>query len=141
MIRHLPKAGCLVLLAVFAGIGYLLVATDLGRTLTGLVVVYGGAMVSGAVSHETVPGVVTEIKRLDPPAVYSAGSLTFRYGDDEGKQRTASRRVVYSTPNFRNLNVGDEISVWVCRENPAIVRLVGYGTYEPETCGSEPEPR
>lgn len=141
MITRRLTIGCLGLLTVLAGAGYLLSSTETGRTITGLVVVYGGAMVGGALAYEVVPGVVTEVRRIDPPTAYSAGRLAFSYIDDQGEQQIAWRRVMLSTPKFRDLEVGDKIAVRVCRDDRSIVRLVGYGTHEPQTCGSPREVR
>ena len=42
---------------------------------------------------------------------------------------------MYPTPKFRSVEVDDPVDVWICKNDPAKVIMVGYGTYEPETCG------
>ncbi|MBS7670229.1 hypothetical protein [Croceicoccus gelatinilyticus] len=113
--------------------------SDEGQWLMGLIIVYGGVMLGGAVAHQTVPGEVVDLNRIDPPNSYSAGSISFTYRDDEGVLHEERRRVMYATDKFRALAVGDEIKVWVCRNDRSRVKLVGYGTSEPQKCFDEPE--
>lgn len=130
--------GCLgfalVLVALLAG----LAQTDSGRQVVGMARVFGGAMVATATAHDTVRGKVIALTRPEPPAQYAVGSIRFAYRGDDGVLRTESRRVITSTRKFRALKVGDGVDVWVCRDDRSKVKLVGFGTYEPERCGDEP---
>lgn len=136
--KRLLGLGCTGSLLVTVLLTYAFSQSEAGRWAAGLLLVYGGAMLSGAAAYETVPGTVTGINRLDPPTSFSAGSFTFSYTDHEGRTQETRRRVMMATDRFRSLQVGDSISVWVCRSNPAVVRVVGYGSYEPDKC-SAPE--
>lgn len=135
MLRKILGFGCLTLIVAIGLFVYLLSQTELGQWAAGLLFVYGGAMLGGAIAHDTVPGTVTEINRMENPSAIAAGSLRFRYIDHEGVEEEEYRRVMYSTSKFRELEVGDEIRVWVCKDDPSIIKLVGYGTHEPESCG------
>ena len=127
--------GCLGITALTVFASFALAGTELGKWLIGLVMIYGVAPVFVTMAHDVVPGEVVELKRLPEPTSYSAGSLTFSYVNADGVKRTESRPVMYPTPKFRGLEVGDPVDVWICKNDPAKVMLVGYGTYEAETCG------
>lgn len=133
--------GCLVLLLLLVALVAGAMATDLGQWMAGLVLVYGGVMLAGALANDVVPGEVVEVKRAETPSAYYAGSIRFTYKDGEGNHQTAFRRVGLSTDKFRTLKKGDPIDVWVCKAEPAVVRLVGYGTHEPEVCGAPSHPK
>ncbi|WP_394728994.1 hypothetical protein [Altererythrobacter sp. GH1-8] len=128
--------GCVGLLALLGLFAYLLMQTDSGEWILALILLYGGIMIGGAVAHDTVPGTVTEVRRIENPTAIQAGSVRFTYEDLDGNAQSAFRRVMYSTSKFEALEVGDEIRVWVCKSDPSVVKLVGYGTHEPETCGT-----
>lgn len=129
--------GCLGLLALLGLGGYFLTQTEFGEWIMALILLYGGIMIGGAVAHDTVPGTVTEVRRIENPTAIQAGSVRFTYTDKDGNTQSEFRRVMYSTSKFEQLGVGDEIKVWVCKSDPAVVKLVGYGTHEPEACGAE----
>jgi hypothetical protein len=135
-VKRLLGLGCTGLLLVTALLTFAFSQSEAGRWAGGLLFVYGGTMISGAAAFETVEGSVTGINRLDPPTSFSAGSFTFSYTDHEGRTQEARRRVMMSTPRFRSMEIGDSVSVWVCRSDPSIVRVVGYGTHEPDRCGT-----
>ncbi|NVE93417.1 hypothetical protein [Altererythrobacter lutimaris] len=134
--KKLLGCGCLGLLLIGGALAYFVTQTESGQWLGALILLYGGIIVGGAVMHDTVPGVITEVKRIENPTAIQAGSIRFRYEDASGTTRTGFRRVMYSTSKFEALDVGDEIAVWVCKSDPAIVKLVGYGTHEPDQCPS-----
>ena len=131
--------GCLVLIVLLAGLLFAFAQTELGQWLLAIVLLYGGVIVGGALIHDTQPGQVVELDKLAEPTSYSAGSLRFSYEDDDGVEHTEFRRVMYSTSKFRDLEVGDRIDVWVCKNDRTKVKLVGYGTYEPNTCADDPQ--
>ncbi|XUU60598.1 hypothetical protein ACRAQ6_13720 [Erythrobacter sp. HA6-11] len=122
------------LLLIGGALAYFFTQTETGQWIGALILVYGGVMVAGAVAHDTVPGVVTEVKRIDNPTAIQAGSVRFKYEGADGTEQSEFRRVMYSNSKFEQLEVGDEIKVWVCKDDPTKVKLVGYGTYEPDTC-------
>ena len=126
--------GCLVTVLLLAGLLFAFAQTESGKWLVRLVTLYGGSMVAGAAAHDTVTGQVIDFNRLDPPTHYTAGSISFTYQGDDGTKHKEYRRVMYSTDKFRALKIGDAIEVWVCRNDRSKVKLVGYGTYEPEGC-------
>lgn len=134
------KIGCGFFVACLLLAGGLLLAfsqSDEGKWLIGLILLYGGVTIVGAAAYDTIPGHVVDFNRLDPPTHYSAGSIRFSYQDDDGTEREQFRRVMHSTDKFRKLQVGDSIKVWVCRKDRTKVKLVGYGTHEPGTCGEK----
>ena len=134
MLGKIFGLGCLGLIVAIGVFVYLFSQTEMGQWAAGLLFVYGGAMLAGAAANDTVPGTVTEINRMENPSTIAAGSLRFTYTDHEGVEEEEYRRVMYSTSKFRELEVGDEIKVWVCKSDPSIIKLVGYGTHEPEKC-------
>ncbi|MEZ5681728.1 MAG: hypothetical protein R3E14_10620 [Erythrobacter sp.] len=115
--------------------------TEEGKWIGALVGLYGGIIIGGAVAHDTVPGQVIDFNRPDPPTSYSAGSIRFTYQDEDGKTHEEFRRVMHSTAKFRDVEIGDPIDVWVCRNDRSVVKLVGYGTYEPGKCNDGSAPR
>ena len=135
MLRKFFSCGCLLLLLALGGLVWFATQTQEGQWLAALVILYSSIIIGGALAHDVIPGTVTELNRLDEPTSYSAGSLRFAYIDDEGRRQEEFRQVMYSTSKFRELIVGDEIDVWLCHDDRSKVKLVGYGTYEPENCG------
>ncbi|GGD68898.1 hypothetical protein [Croceicoccus mobilis] len=133
--------GCAALVLVVLGAAALIFAlaqSDAGQWMMGLILVYGGAMLAGALAHDVVTGEVTDIYRSDVPGSINAGAIEFAYEDTDGIRHVEKRRVMYDASKFQTLRPGDPIEVWVCKNERGKVKLVGYGTYEPETCGALP---
>lgn len=125
---------CLLVVVIVIGLLLASSQTEEAQWLTGLVSVFGGIMLVGALSHDVVQGEVVDFSRLDPPTAFSAGSIRFTYADDSGNLHEEFRRVMQSTDKFQKLEIGDSVEVWVCKNDRSIVKLVGYGTHEPKSC-------
>lgn len=130
--------GCLVPALLLAALLLGFAQTSMGASLLGLVTRFGGAMLGVARAHDTVAGEVTRVQRRDPPTLYAAGSIDFRWQDEDGTTHDETRRVIQPTEKFRRLRTGDRIAVWVCRNDRRRVKLVGYGTHEPQGCDGPP---
>ena len=140
MLRKFFSCGCLLLLLALGGLVWFATQTQEGQWLAAMVILYSAIIVGGAMAHDTIPGTVTALNRLEEPTSYSAGSLRFSYEGVDGSRQEKFRQVMYSTQKFRELAVGDAIDVWVCRNDRTKVKLVGYGTYEPEKCMDDEVP-
>lgn len=139
MLKKFLGCGCLIVLLVLGVAAYVGTQTEEGEYLLALIMLYGGVIVAGAAAYDTVPGTVTELNRLDPPTDYSAGSMRFTYTDDDGVERSEFRRIMYSASKFESVEVGDEITVRVCKYDRTVVKLIGYGSHEPGTCRAPEE--
>lgn len=131
--------GCLLPIISIAVVVIALSQTELGRWLFALVVVYGGMMLSVALAHDVIPGEVVSVNKLDPPTSFSAGSIRFTYEDDDGNVHEEFRRVMYSTPEFRELKIGDTVLVEVCKNDRSIVSLLEIATHDEKSCGTSVE--
>ena len=119
----MPKRslGCLGLIAGFALGTYALLQTELGKWIGGLLFVYGGAIFAGPLAYDLQSAVVVDVKPRDHELFN--GQIKVSYVSSDGVERTVSRTAVGVPGQLDGIEVGDSISVFVCKKNPLSIKF------------------
>lgn len=127
------KIGCLGLIgALVVGVFLLLLQTELGKWVGGLLFVYGGAIVAGAMLYEQQTAVVVDVKSRDHPMLN--GMIAVEYTDSLGEQRTIRKNAMGRRGQLDDIDVGDTLSILVCRANPVSIKIPSLQTPGGEPC-------
>jgi hypothetical protein len=115
------KFGCLAI-AVAAAIGMAAASqTETGKAMGALVLVYGGAIVAGAVAYDQQTATVVEVRPSDHPTLN--GLIKLAYVDADGGERIVTRNALGSRGQLDGIRPGDRIAILVCKRNPESVRV------------------
>lgn len=100
---------------------YALFQTELGKWIGGLLFVYGGTIFAGAIAYDLQSAVVVDVKSSDHEMLN--GVIKVAYVDSDGIERTVSRNALGVKGQLDGIEVGDSISVFVCKKNPLSIKF------------------
>lgn len=126
------KIGCLALAAIMVAGVFLLLQTELGKWFGGLLVVYGGAIVGMAMLYDQQTAVVVDVKPRDNPTLN--GTIAVEYTDSVGERRTIRKNALGRPGQLDNIEVGDTISILVCKANPLSIKIPSLQVPGGESC-------
>lgn len=124
--------GCLGLAGVLVAGVYFLLQTEVGKWFGGLLVVYGGAIVGMAMLYEQQTAVVVDVKPRDHPMLN--GMIAVEYTDNLGERRTVRKNALGRPGQLDNIEVGETISIIVCKANPLSIKIPSLQAPGGEPC-------